>query len=325
MESYTAMCTYLVQPNKIADMNDLLTRHWATLRKHELVTQEPAIIYFGEDYSGPFFVEIMTWVDTAAPGKAYWIQEINDIWTDLYNFTEWRDGRPGIDYPVVRLQNTLTFSDLRHVPQPNARGGEVLDWEEMYKSGRHIASWDLDQGSPELRDFLAAYPPEASEAALDVGCGSGSDCIMMSKAGYQVYGIDISGEALRMAGEKATQAGVNVSWCRSNVLDLPFPSASFNLVTDRGCFHHIAESERDRYAEEIGRVLKPGGRLLLRGCRVTQFPFVSITAESLMQHFPASVFEVGQLIPVDLITQSGVLAGHMSTICKRGGVSNGCG
>jgi len=318
------MCTYLVQHDKIAALNDLLTRHWATLRKHRLVTEEPATVYFGEDYSGPFFVEIMTWVDPTAPGKAYWIHEINEIWTDLYNFTEWRDRRPGIDYPIVRPQGALTGSDLRCASQRTARAGEVWDWEEVYRSGRHTESWNLDEGSPELRDFLAASPPEANEAALDVGCGSGSDCILLAKAGYCTYGADISNEALRIASERAVRADAHISWYCANVLELPFPSDSFSLVTDRGCFHHIPENERGRYAQEISRVLRPGGKLLLRGCRVTQFPFVPITMESLSHHFQESVFEVSQPIPIDLTTQSGVLPGHMSTIYKRGGVSNGC-
>jgi SAM-dependent methyltransferase len=323
MEPYTALCTYLVKRDKIVALNELLGRHWPTLRKHGLVTEEPAIIYFGEDYSGPFYVEILTWMDPAAPGKAYWIPEVNDIWTDLYNFTECRDGRPAIDYPTVRFQSTPTDSDSVGTALLSTRVGAVWDWEEVYRSGRHVESWELNQGSPELRDFLAAHLPAAGEAALDLGCGSGSDCILLAGVGYQTYGIDISGEALRIASERASRVGADISWLRANVLDLPFPVDSFSLITDRGCFHHIREDERDRYAEEVGRVLRPGGKLLLRGCRITQFPFVSITMESLMHHFRDSIFEVGQPIPIDLVTESGVLAGHMSTIYKKGGVSNG--
>jgi 2-polyprenyl-3-methyl-5-hydroxy-6-metoxy-1,4-benzoquinol methylase len=325
MGSYTALCTYLARREKIAALSELLGRHWSTLRSHGLVTDEPAVIYFGEDYSGPFFVEIMTWMDPSAPGKAYWIREVNEIWTDLYNFTEPRDGRPGIDYPTVKLQKTLTEIDVARTIPANGHSGAVWNWEEVYRSGRHLESWDLDQGSPELCSFLASYPPATVEAAaLDLGCGSGSDCIVLAQAGYRTYGIDISAEALRIAGEKAATAGVNISFCQTSVLDLPFPSGSFSLVTDRGCFHHIPEEERDRYAEEVARVLKPGGKLLLRGCRIAQFPFVAITAESLTRHFPGSIFEIDEPVSIDLVTRSGMLAGLKSTICKRGGVSNGC-
>lgn len=105
MEPYTVLCTYLVKADKVDAFHALLQRHWVILRKHGLVTEEPATIYFGETASGPFFVEILTWTTPTAPSKAYWTQEINDIWTDLYDFTEPRDGRPAIEYPKVSRQD----------------------------------------------------------------------------------------------------------------------------------------------------------------------------------------------------------------------------
>ena len=46
-------------------------------------------------------------------------------------------------------------------------------------------------------------------------------------------------------------------------LDLKFADASFDLVLDYGCFHHVVTRDWPRYRREIARVLKPGGHLLL--------------------------------------------------------------
>jgi SAM-dependent methyltransferase len=51
------------------------------------------------------------------------------------------------------------------------------------------------------------------------------------------------------------------------VLRLPLPTARADLLLDRGCFHYLEAKDRDRYAAEGRRVLRPGGRLLLRACR----------------------------------------------------------
>lgn len=114
MEPYTVLCTYLVRTEKIEPFHDLLRRHWPALRQHGLVTEDPPIIYFGIDASGPFFVEILTWTDPTAPGKAYWTADINDIWTDFYAFTEMRDGRPAIEYPKVELQRYFQQDEALH-------------------------------------------------------------------------------------------------------------------------------------------------------------------------------------------------------------------
>lgn len=101
MAPYTVLCTYLVKPERIDEVRALLGRHWPALRRFGYVTEDEPRVYFGTDYSGPFFAEIMTWADDSAPGKAYWTPEINEIWSGLYEHTEYRDGRPGIDYPTV--------------------------------------------------------------------------------------------------------------------------------------------------------------------------------------------------------------------------------
>jgi hypothetical protein len=104
-EPYQVLCTYLVRPERVDELRALLRRHWPLLREHGFVTEQPAQVYFGEDGSGPFFVEIMTWVDPRASSRAYHNEEVNAIWNDLYLFTESRGSRPAIEYPQVELEH----------------------------------------------------------------------------------------------------------------------------------------------------------------------------------------------------------------------------
>lgn len=321
MSAYIALCTYLVQPGKEAVFQDLLSRHWPTLRKYRLVTEDPALVYFGDDYSGPFFVEILTWVDPSAPGRAYWTPEINEMWTDLYAFTESRNGRPGIDYPTVRRQQLLTNGTEPSTSPPEyALGQDVsagpMDWNDWYVTGRYLSAWDLGAGSPELACYLGRHPGRSQTTALDLGCGSGGDCILLARSGYGAHGLDISEEALRLAAKRAEEQEVTVSLQLGDVLALPWERECFDLITDRGCFHHIPDEDRQRYASEIARVLKPGGILLLRGSRVRQAPFIPITAEALGRHFPSVGLQLGELQELDLVTTGGVIPGYLCVIKK---------
>lgn len=58
----------------------------------------------------------------------------------------------------------------------------------------------------------------------------------------------------------------DVPFVLANALALPFPSRTFDLVLDRGCFHYLSPSQWAGYVSEAHRVLRPDARLLLRAC-----------------------------------------------------------
>jgi hypothetical protein len=88
------------------------------------------------------------------------------------------------------------------------------------------------------------------------------------------------------------------------------------LVTDRGCFHHLPEEARSRYATEVARFLKPGGALLLRGSRVPQTPFIPITVESLARHMPAAGLNLIKLQETDLVATGRAIPGYLCLVRK---------
>lgn len=193
----------------------------------------------------------------------------------------------------------------------------MLDWDELYRNGQYLKSWELDRPSPELVEFLATRPPAPRQSALDLGCGSGRDAIFLARSGYRTCGVDVSAEALELATRNSAREGLQVTWLRADVLALPFDADTFELVTDRGCFHHLPEEEREVYAREVARVLKPSGTLLLRGCRHRRFPFVPVTEDSLRRHFSSQLFDMGSIEGVELVTNSGVIAGNLCQLQRR--------
>jgi SAM-dependent methyltransferase len=120
--------------------------------------------------------------------------------------------------------------------------------------------WHLSEPSPELLSALADGWFSGAGHALDVGCGLGSEAGYLASLGWRVSGIDLSNVALgRAAGQWPA-----VSFLRADVRAVPFRARSFDIAIDRGCFHYLSASERRRYAAELERVLRPGGKLLLR-------------------------------------------------------------
>jgi SAM-dependent methyltransferase len=159
----------------------------------------------------------------------------------------------------------------------------------------------------------------AAGRVLDVGCGAGVEAIYLAGLGLEVIGVDSSREALRRARERADEAGVEVDWRLESVYRLPVDDAWADLVLDRGCLHGIDREDRPDYAREIERVLRSGGRLLLRGAREDdeERGLVGIGAEELDRLFPAARFTRGPVAPITLHARADALPAVLVLVRKR--------
>lgn len=128
---------------------------------------------------------------------------------------------------------------------------------------------------PHHKDFLAAKHDFVHEmvrwggldqlpsgtTVLDVGCGiGGSSRILAKEYGFAVTGVTISPQQVRRAQE-ITPAEVTAQFQVDDALDLSFPDASFDVVWSIEAGPHMPD--KARYAQEMMRVLKPGGILVV--------------------------------------------------------------
>lgn len=103
------------------------------------------------------------------------------------------------------------------------------------------------------------------DMVLDVACGSGNATIPAAKTGAKTTGLDITPELLEAGKKAAAEAGVEIEWIVGDAQGLPFDDASFDVVTS--VFGCMFAPDHRRTAEELARVLKPGGRMVLTAWR----------------------------------------------------------
>jgi len=97
------------------------------------------------------------------------------------------------------------------------------------------------------------------EVVLDVACGTGSAAIPAAAAGATVTGADLTPRMLEVAQQRAADAGVEVAWTEGDAEDLPFEDGHFDVVLSAfGC---MFAPRHEVVADELARVLRPGGRL----------------------------------------------------------------
>jgi len=139
-------------------------------------------------------------------------------------------------------------------------------WEMQYKSKGLFAQRLYPNES--LVAFLGGeglfklpYEERKQIKILEVGCGSGANLWMMAKEGMDVYGNDISEEALKIAKTHLHDKwGVEAHLTKAAFGCLPYSDSSFDYVVDVVSLQHIDKLSSLTALKEIFRVLKPGGK-----------------------------------------------------------------
>jgi len=114
------------------------------------------------------------------------------------------------------------------------------------------------------RTTVRRAPPPPRGAILDVCTGTGDLALAYARAAgpaVRVVASDFCRPMLDRGVEKSRQAGLPVEWVEADAMDLPFPTASFDLVTVAFGLRNIADTSRG--LAEMARVLRPGGTLAI--------------------------------------------------------------
>ncbi len=107
---------------------------------------------------------------------------------------------------------------------------------------------------------------EPGDQVLEVGCGTGTlSLAAKQKVGPagKVFGIDMIPEMIESSQRKAAQAGTDIVYQLGSIDDIPFSANQFDAVLCSFMIFHMSEAVRRKGIQEIHRVLKPQGRLLV--------------------------------------------------------------
>jgi methyl halide transferase len=134
------------------------------------------------------------------------------------------------------------------------------DWDSRYRSGD--TPWDSGSPSAELQKVLQEYGIPCSRA-LDLGCGTGSNCVYLAGKGFDVTGVDIAAPAIEAAQQRLNGQPLTCRFLVADVFHLPDLGSPFPLIFDRGCFHVVRQADEAGIVDVFDRWLAPGGRLLV--------------------------------------------------------------
>ncbi|MDQ6720889.1 MAG: class I SAM-dependent methyltransferase [Candidatus Dormibacteraeota bacterium] len=124
-----------------------------------------------------------------------------------------------------------------------------------------LKPWDTGVTPPQLVDWVEGPKALPPGSALDIGCGTGTNCQYLLDHKWQVTGVDFVPRALKAAKRTAPGATLVIGDV-TRLTDLGV-SGPFDLMLDLGCFHSIPDQRRDAYVRETAKVAAPGATFLL--------------------------------------------------------------
>jgi ubiquinone/menaquinone biosynthesis C-methylase UbiE len=143
---------------------------------------------------------------------------------------------------------------------PSEHQHEILDQFTRQATPFATAPGIRDEAALRLIVECSGAGPE--DTVLDVACGPGLVVAAFARVVRHATGIDITPAMLERARAHAAGLGLNnVTWRQGDVLPLPWPDASFSIVTSRFAFHHFLDPLA--VLREMKRVATPGGRVVV--------------------------------------------------------------
>lgn len=114
-----------------------------------------------------------------------------------------------------------------------------------------------------LERYLCIQELVKGKSVLDAACGEGYGSHILSQTAESVLGVDIDAETVQRAKEKYGESS-KLNYKQASVTDLSIvPSESVDVVVSYETIEHIDEESQVKFLNEIARVLKSSGILIM--------------------------------------------------------------
>jgi len=193
--------------------------------------------------------------------------------------------------------------------------------------------WNVET-PPEILQNLIRSKKLSPCKIIELGCGAGNYVRYFSKMGFNATGVDISEKAIDIAKVLAEKADVTCEFIVADVLgDMSEIKSKYDFVYDWELLHHIFPEDRNKYVENVHRLLKTHGHYL-SVCfseASTQFGGVGkyrktpigtilyFSSEAEIESLFGKLFHVEELKSVDIKAKQGVHKAVYALVRQKNG------
>jgi 2-polyprenyl-3-methyl-5-hydroxy-6-metoxy-1,4-benzoquinol methylase len=122
--------------------------------------------------------------------------------------------------------------------------------------------WNVETPPGILQDLIRSKILSPCKI-IELGCGVGNYLRYLSKIGFNATGVDISEKAIEIARALAQTAGVKCEFIEADVLgNMSEIKSKYDFAYDWELLHHIFPEYRNKYIENVHRLLTSQGRYM---------------------------------------------------------------
>jgi len=151
--------------------------------------------------------------------------------------------------------------------------------ERMRLNISPVIKWALRETAIDSR-LVNQGSVQKGQRVLDLGCGNATLTILIKKTqpDAEVVGIDEDKNVLEIAEIKSRKQNARIALFDAKAFDIPCRDNYFDRVFSSMLFHHLTTKDKIRAAEEVYRILKPGGELHVADFGMPQNALMSLIA-----------------------------------------------
>jgi len=135
--------------------------------------------------------------------------------------------------------------------------------EEIYKNiPPEKIPWNIET-PPDILQHIVTTQKVKPCKVIEFGCGTGNYVIYLAGKGFNATGVDISKSAIEIAINSASRKNVKCNFISADVLgEMIEVQDTFDFAYDWELLHHIFPQDREKYINNVYRLLNPEAQYL---------------------------------------------------------------
>ena len=141
----------------------------------------------------------------------------------------------------------------------------MAHWYQDFFGSDYLLRYPEDPANTatEVANIVALLELEPPGRILDLACGYGRHALLLAERGFDVVGLDLSGDLLAEARYRASQRGLTIDFVQGDMRRLPFQAEFDALINVFTSFGYFEDAENAQVLEEAAKCLRPQGRFLI--------------------------------------------------------------
>jgi len=141
-------------------------------------------------------------------------------------------------------------------------------WNNIFRDeGLNYKYYNIIEPHKDLQRLVKIFRKAKVGRILDLGCGAGRNLIYLTQKGFDVFGLDLAKEGIKIAQKLLNKKHLGAHLTIGNIFTkLPYKDNFFDAVIGVQVLQHGRAGQIKRAIAEIKRVLKPSGILFVTLC-----------------------------------------------------------